>query len=509
MLRAFGPMGFFWPAFVLILGSNISCSRAEYIPTQQSLGAAVGKIEKERKPEQADANPGDDPVVTDTDPTDSTDIEAPVTDITNTIPKDTVDGCKEQSSKCKDDGGNTIIFGDPNGDLSGKAVIDWGEDIILTWATNNAASAVLTIVDESRMLERFSGPIAVPAGQSVQKEGFLPGVHQATLEITGKGGGSVVLALPFVIRPTISLDISAGPHKEKEDISGTVTVPSGAQRVELFKGDDSEPFEVFDNVGLGSVLTVTVPGLDTGTYAVIANVEDQGIIGKPSTKVIAVEACPNNDPACIKDNNEDSCKKATEKIVTLGFSPRKECPFGQGDNLSELQGYLRARVEDEQVIPVTEGHVLCGIKNISSKPGQKMRFDDHFMLNFNQQVILSSFDIGSTPLEKKADFFEYDWLKLRGDMGHDISSDFDSSPYCIADSNSCKTPPHDMEGDFYLDLDEILIDKLMKASSTNEDYKIRTILLGDNNAGDCELATSDHQDLEVNVTILEAPKAAP
>ena len=201
---------------------------------------------------------------------------------------------------------------------------------------------------------------------------------------------------------------------------------------------------------------------------------------------------------------EDLCKTPVEKTVSIKIPNRKNCPFGESDsdNLSAKNGFLRARVESDNIIPITDGHVLCEIQSIESKPGQTIRYDDHLMLTFNDMVILSSFaklDL----LDKKDDLYQYAWLKLRGTDGLDLRDDFDSTPYCIEAEESCLIPPHDREGAFNLRLEQQRIDSLMKASGVSDTHKVSAVFFGDNDKHDCEIITSDGADLELNIQITE------
>jgi len=457
--------------FAILLGALGACSRAEYVPSGV---AALAGAQDDNDSNANAANPGD-----------ATGAAGPGQDDNGNA-----DG------KVATNEDNKLIFGALDGDLSGDAVIDWGQDLIFSWELPGANKAKLTLensldekVQEKDITDLPTGQVTYPTGNT--DLGLFPGVYEAILDLSNDKK-ELTITLPFVIRPTIDILKETFVKEDNGEYSIEVDVPAGGDKVEVYVDAQADPVVVMENVTPGTH-RVNLKNLEVGDRLLIAQVEKNKILGLPDRETVTVVGL----------TLDDLCKTAVTKTITIKVPNAKNCPFGEGDNLSERQHWLTARVEFESEIPVSDGHILCSIKSIKSKPDQKIRYDDHLILAFDNLLFLSSFNVLDR-LDKADEFYKYDWLKLRGDQGLDLSADFDSSPFCLAEGANCVIPPHDKEGVFDLKIDEAVIKKMITTSGIEKTHKIKTVLFGDNNKFDCEIITSDSEDLELNIEITEA-----
>ena len=266
-------------------------------------------------------------------------------------------------------------------------------------------------------------------------------------------------------------------------------------------------FEGDDLLAGDTKISITFPNKKKVTLQAIAIKEN--IEGKSNELKLKAKKCASKKE-CRKLRHLKRCEKKEKKTYEVSIRPMKQCEWSVDDNLDKRDRYLTARIEDDYSVKISEHNVFCGVESIKSAPGQKIRYDDHIILAFNDIVLLSSFESFSKNLVKKGEFFLYDWIKIRGQYGHDLSSNFNSSPYCIAneEDSRCSFPSHDKKGpfDFYAESDLALRIATANSSHKKRYHKLKVVTFGDNDKGDCELYISDKKDLKLNITLWEAPK---
>lgn len=202
----------------------------------------------------------------------------------------------------------------------------------------------------------------------------------------------------------------------------------------------------------------------------------------------AVEEAIKNCAEAISSGKILSAQQKVEFKDSRVDSGRKQvCEFSKGENLSPLDQYLRARYDQEEKLKLPAGAVICGIELKSDV--QKFKYDDVFFLTFNNQIIasnlkkavtLNSVESMSLTNGQRVPFYNYDWLKVRGDKFSGINNVADD--YCLGSEqgqSSCKWPLSQQSGVIQFTFNpEMLIHLGLKESSANQRFGFT--ITGDN-----------------------------
>ncbi|PIU00334.1 MAG: hypothetical protein COT74_05230 [Bdellovibrionales bacterium CG10_big_fil_rev_8_21_14_0_10_45_34] len=180
------------------------------------------------------------------------------------------------------------------------------------------------------------------------------------------------------------------------------------------------------------------------------------------------------------------------------------CRFGQADNLSMKNEFIRARYEQEFDLPLEGKHELCDMKMEFNM--QKMVYDDIFYFSLNDFVLASNSKTTTSALEtsviqvdgKSIEVYKYDWLGVQGKPMGDINSTADD--YCVASSlglSSCSWPLSERSGNMQVSLDRRVIIGLGILNGNSTAPSFRFVTTGDNDpSSDCQ-----HSPIEFDVTI--------
>jgi hypothetical protein len=182
--------------------------------------------------------------------------------------------------------------------------------------------------------------------------------------------------------------------------------------------------------------------------------------------------------------------------VTVDFpTPQQTCAFGAGDNLTELDGFFRARTEQSQNLGLPVGAVICSAA-FDFNP-QPFRYDDYFALLFNNKVIVAGYDFSDELTPVNFGLLNYDWLRLRGirmDFGGPKEQVF--CPQIPGAQSQCAFPGHDTQGTINLNLDDRYIQAVM-STGVPMNHSFTLVTFGDNDNGrDCL-----HQPVEFDVSV--------
>ena len=208
----------------------------------------------------------------------------------------------------------------------------------------------------------------------------------------------------------------------------------------------------------------------------------------------AEEEQPASEPAVpeIVDTEtiSDLCQDLENIVVTesLVYPARSGCGFGQGDNLSKLNEYLRAYETQTQLINIPSDSLLCDFRLESSSAN--WRYDDFVMLTLNQKVLISSNMNIVNNLTSTNNIFTWDWSQAQNT---NLSSMFNAGAYCL--EGTCEIPNHDQAGSVEINLDPDTMLELASQISNNQSIQFDLLSFGDNDNGDCE-----HTGLDLTVT---------
>jgi hypothetical protein len=171
------------------------------------------------------------------------------------------------------------------------------------------------------------------------------------------------------------------------------------------------------------------------------------------------------------------------------------CPFGEKDNLPAAQGLVTARREDRASLPVPEGGLVCGLdfdfSGVDPSLEQTMRYDDHFMLNFNGVVLAANYGPMVQLFPSDDGLRLYDWDLL---AGYDFDFDNSIPDYCLGEDeglSDCTIPPPETPGPIALSFQGSLVDRLSLRALEQEAYTFTLVTTGDNDGSDCSHAAFD------------------
>lgn len=189
----------------------------------------------------------------------------------------------------------------------------------------------------------------------------------------------------------------------------------------------------------------------------------------------------------------DSVVAVTESLVFPEIPQGTTCKFGVGDNLSALNGQIRAYLKQSQTVTLPEGAALCGLSlEHQSAP---MRYDDEMFFSVNERLLLATKDY-TEYFGTKDGFHQFSWEQLRDKY----YANFDMrSVYCAGGAEglaTCSVPETDTQGQIDLSfsdkMDAVLAKSLQKDQSLTFDW----ITIGDNDDSDCR-----HTEIKLNLKL--------
>lgn len=183
--------------------------------------------------------------------------------------------------------------------------------------------------------------------------------------------------------------------------------------------------------------------------------------------------------------------------VTLTFpKPNQTCDFGNNGNLSRLNQYLRARIEQKQNLNLPANAVICDAQ--FEFPIQNFLYDDQFIVLFNKSIITASYDFEGIFEEKNFGLLEYDWAKIANNGAGtfwDTSKETVFCPQIAGSMAHCSFPDTDVAGTIELEYDSKYIRSIM-SNGVPSNHSFSVISIGDNDDLDCE-----HSDLTFTVQV--------
>lgn len=171
-----------------------------------------------------------------------------------------------------------------------------------------------------------------------------------------------------------------------------------------------------------------------------------------------------------------------QTTVTVTFEePTTGCPFGVDDNQESDQGYAMARIE--QVVPLEFPSQLCDVDLGFSTQTQQLQYDDAFIINLNDIVLVATSHSLIENLPWDGTTYRYDWSSLVGN-----TLDWSSVHYCIGEEAgfaACEIPASDVSGDIDLsfgsEVSQLLVDRI----NLDDDLELSMVTVGDNDLEDC------------------------
>jgi len=290
-----------------------------------------------------------------------------------------------------------------------------------------------------------------------------------------------------------------------------------------------------------------IPGEETGD---IPGEETGDIPGEETGDTPGEET---GDNTSIKGCDGDSLETFKTTLTFPSVGPG--CPWGQGANLSPADYLARACISQEQTIPIPDGKVLCSLSasvgisgagppsaqngsceglccNGESQQcspngdcfcdqacanfgdccddyeywclgegggGAPFGYDDHFVLTFEESVLVASTSSILQGLEEVGGSLFYDWEKLKNT---DMFSN-NSGPFCHAQGQgftSCSIPADGGQpGPLSLDFTEEAMASTLSSKDSSGSFQL--IVVGDNDPStDCY-----HSGMSIDVTATIAP----
>ncbi len=197
--------------------------------------------------------------------------------------------------------------------------------------------------------------------------------------------------------------------------------------------------------------------------------------GEPETTSVVVKLCQNSP--------HDRMTKSF-----LFPKPAMTCAWEKDGNLAPLNNYFQARIEQNEILALPKGAVICEVKLNFEK--QQFLYDDHFLLSFNDAIIASSFNFEAV-LARRYNLLRYDWAKIAG-MYWDKKQE---GVFCAA-GGVCSWPSTDTAGFIALNYEPIVFQKIMAEDISRNEHAIKFVSIGDNDDKDCE-----HSDVRFSLDV--------
>jgi len=213
-----------------------------------------------------------------------------------------------------------------------------------------------------------------------------------------------------------------------------------------------------------------------------------------------IESAAEEDQVINAETLAAKCNNTTQLTYTQAISfPElpvgQTCNWGNGGNLSALNGFLRARDEQSQTLNIPNGALFCGISLSFNPSGQSMYYDDEIFLMFND-IIFAASQSYSNLLETRDGFMRYDWSRL---VGKNYLSSYPQ--YCVG--QNCTIPVTQTQGTMSMQITDEVARNLALALGVGEggevgsgSFQFKFATLGDNDSGDCR-----HSRFDFNVTV--------
>lgn len=200
----------------------------------------------------------------------------------------------------------------------------------------------------------------------------------------------------------------------------------------------------------------------------------------------------NNDPNDNLDVVQKTCMNSTPQVVeySVGFiNPENQsCNFGKGDNLPAADGFFQGHIDQGSNFSLPAGATLCGMSFQFENSSARMRYDDHFLLTFNDVVLAGTFDF-SGDLDKALGMNLYSWSKIRGTPWHSRTNL--EGVFCEGAKQglaSCTWPATDTYGSINMSFDNSVFQKIFALNPARTSHSFHLISIGDNDANDCEIS---------------------
>jgi hypothetical protein len=203
----------------------------------------------------------------------------------------------------------------------------------------------------------------------------------------------------------------------------------------------------------------------------------------------------------------DACEERADQIVTETYriefpAIAGGCAWGQDGNLEPEQGYLTARVEQIETLPLDDV-VICDMAfDFAGEAGleQDIIYDDNFFFVFNGVVLASSYRPWVEALPADDIFHQYDWDSIAG-----MENLFEGVPtYCVGDHSDlaeCDIPPPETQGPISLSFDLSITSELSFRAVDEDRAEFGFIATGDNDPDiDCA-----HQTFFFDVSVPQLP----
>ncbi len=176
------------------------------------------------------------------------------------------------------------------------------------------------------------------------------------------------------------------------------------------------------------------------------------------------------------------------------------CAFATGDNLSRKDAFIRAYLQQEQVITLPEGALLCGFSMDSTD--KAMRYDDEMIFTVEDKILIATKDY-TEYFAKEGMFYTFSWEALR----NKVYNQFDQrSLYCVGGDlglSECQLPLTDTSGPISLSFSAELSSRLAQVLQNKNSLRFAWITTGDNDDSDCR-----HSDLSLPIRIRYVPVEA-
>jgi hypothetical protein len=185
------------------------------------------------------------------------------------------------------------------------------------------------------------------------------------------------------------------------------------------------------------------------------------------------------------------------------------CEFGKDQNLSELEGTLRARYEQKRSLTLPANAVICDVKMTATSTtggaAGKIKYDDVFFITYNDYILASNLRYAVKKISPEnvklnsgptVAFYKYDWLKVRDvhfdgkDPAGGVNINSVEDDYCLGEDEGvpgqiCQWPLSEQSGQFKLELAPEQLIRLQSVAPVTS-QSISLVVTGDNDPSvDC------------------------
>jgi hypothetical protein len=163
------------------------------------------------------------------------------------------------------------------------------------------------------------------------------------------------------------------------------------------------------------------------------------------------------------------------------------CSWGSGGNLSEEQGYYRARAEQESVYTPPSGYQICDIRfDFESSMGNGSSgiwgYDDDFILTLNERVLVASqasMVAGMTPVDNS---YIYEWNAVKNtEQDFTVATDY----FYFGSVSEFYAPNPPEVGASYMYIGSNSLDAHRQQAVSDNEIRMMMVTFGDNDEYDC------------------------